>query len=91
MSFSNVPDADTLGRVAGALAFDEAFVEKDWYVVQAIAALVELGTDDITPISPAARPCLRVSRDWLPDGWPGSRHPRLRGDDRMDRPRVCLH
>lgn len=38
MSFSNPPDARTLGRVAGALAVNEAFVEKDWYVVQAIRA-----------------------------------------------------
>jgi hypothetical protein len=36
MSFSNAPDEAKLGRVAGALAVDEAFVEKDWYVVQAI-------------------------------------------------------
>jgi hypothetical protein len=50
MSFLNAPDFDTLGRVAGALAVDEAFIEKDWYVVQAIEALVALGTDDITPI-----------------------------------------
>lgn len=40
MSFSNAPDANILARVAGALAVDEAFVEKDWYVVQAIAALI---------------------------------------------------
>lgn len=50
MSFSNAPDAQTLGRVAGALAVDEAFVEKDWFVVQAIAALIELGTEAITPV-----------------------------------------
>ena len=39
MSFSNAPDARTLGRVAGALRVDEAFVEKDWYV-QAIQVLL---------------------------------------------------
>lgn len=50
MSFSSAPDARTLGRVAGALAVDEAFVEKDWFVVQAIARLVVSGTGDITPI-----------------------------------------
>lgn len=50
MSFSNAPDEATLGRVAGALAVDEAFVEKDWFVVQAIRQLVALGTDDITPV-----------------------------------------
>jgi hypothetical protein len=50
MSFSNAPDANTLGRVAGALAVDEAFVEKDWYVVQAIATLIAVGTDDIMPV-----------------------------------------
>lgn len=50
MSFSSAPDARTLGRVAGALAVDEAFVEKDWFVVQAIAGLVASGTAHITPI-----------------------------------------
>jgi hypothetical protein len=50
MSFSNPPDARTLGRVAGALAVNEAFVEKDWYVVQAIQALLTLGDSDITPV-----------------------------------------
>jgi hypothetical protein len=50
MSFSNAPDADTLGRVAGALAVDEAFIEKDWFVVQAIRPLVELATPAITPV-----------------------------------------
>ena len=50
MSFLNAPDFDILGRVAGALAVDEAFIEKDWYILQAIAALVALGTDDITPV-----------------------------------------
>lgn len=50
MSFSNAPDARTLGLVAGALAVDEAFVEKDWYVVQAIRALVALGSADIAPV-----------------------------------------
>jgi len=50
MSFSNAPGEATLGRVAGALAVDEAFVEKDWYVVQAIRQLVELGSDDLVPV-----------------------------------------
>lgn len=50
MSFSNAPDARTLGRVAGALAVDDAFVEKDWYVVQAIKVLVATGTCDFVPI-----------------------------------------
>jgi len=50
MSFSNAPDKATLGRVAGALAVDEAFVEKDWYVVQAISHMVGLATEDITPV-----------------------------------------
>lgn len=49
MSFSNAPDEDRLGRVAGALAVDEAFVEKDWFVTQAIGRLAELATDDFTP------------------------------------------
>ena len=42
MSLSDAPDLDLLGRVAGALAVDEAFVEKDWYVVQAIQGLLSL-------------------------------------------------
>jgi hypothetical protein len=50
MSFSNAPDADMLGRVAGALAVDEAFIEKDWFVVEAIRVLVGLGTDEFTPV-----------------------------------------
>lgn len=50
MSFSNAPDARTLGRVAGALAVDEAFAEKDWYVVQAIKALVSAGGADLIPV-----------------------------------------
>ena len=50
MSFSNAPDARTLGRVAGALRVDEAFVEKDWYVVQAIQVLLKLATPDLTPV-----------------------------------------
>ena len=50
MSFLSAPDTFTLGRVAGALAVDESFVEKDWYVVQAISALIDLATPDITPV-----------------------------------------
>lgn len=50
MSFSNAPDLRTLGLVAGALAVDEAFVEKDWFVVQAIRILQTLKTDDIVPV-----------------------------------------
>lgn len=50
MSFSNAPDLRTLGLIAGALAVDEAFVEKDWYVVQAIRVLQDLKTDDIVPV-----------------------------------------
>lgn len=50
MSFSNVPDRRVLGRVAGALGVDEAFVEKDWFVVQAIRTLVACGTDGIQPV-----------------------------------------
>jgi Nucleotidyl transferase AbiEii toxin, Type IV TA system len=50
MSFSNAPDEATLGRVAGALAVEEAFVEKDWYVVEAIRHLVTLGSEDIAPV-----------------------------------------
>ena len=50
MSFSNPPDRRTLGRVAGALAVDEAFDEKDWYVVQAIRALLTLDDTDFTPV-----------------------------------------
>jgi hypothetical protein len=50
MSFSNAPDIDHLGRVAGAMAVDEAFAEKDWYVVQAIGALIPCSTDHIRPV-----------------------------------------
>jgi len=50
MSFSNAPDIDALGRVAGALGVDEAFVEKDWFVVQAVEVLVRLGNQDLTPV-----------------------------------------
>jgi predicted nucleotidyltransferase component of viral defense system len=50
MSRSNAPESGKLGLVAGALAVDEAFVEKDWYVVQAIAALAALADDELTPV-----------------------------------------
>lgn len=50
MSFSNAPDKRTLGRVAGALAVDEAFVEKDWYVVQAIRILLAHKNDNLIPV-----------------------------------------
>lgn len=50
MSFSNAPDDALLGRVAGALAVDEAFVEKDWFVVQAIERLSGLAAEDFTPV-----------------------------------------
>jgi hypothetical protein len=50
MSFSNAPDAETLGRVAGELAVDEAFIEKDWFVVQAINILLQQASEDLTPV-----------------------------------------
>lgn len=50
MLFSNAPDEALLGRVAGALAVDEAFVEKDWFVVQAIERLAGLATEHFTPV-----------------------------------------
>ena len=50
MSLSDAPDLDLLGRVAGALAVDEAFVEKDWYVVQAIQGLLGLKFEGLTPV-----------------------------------------
>jgi hypothetical protein len=50
MSFLNAPDEALLGRVAGALAVDEAFAEKDWFVVQAIKRLAEMATEDFTPV-----------------------------------------
>jgi hypothetical protein len=50
MSLSNAPNESTLGRVAGALAVDEAFVEKDWYVIQAIRCLAAAATDDLMPV-----------------------------------------
>jgi len=62
MSFSNAPDARALGRVAGALAVDEAFVEKDWYVVQAIAALVAIETPEIVPVFSGGTSLLKAFR-----------------------------
>lgn len=50
MSFSNAPDEATLGEVAGALAVDEAFIEKDWYVVQAIRILLTVASEYFVPI-----------------------------------------
>lgn len=50
MSFSNAPDEATLGRVAGALGVEESFVEKDWYVVQAITRLIGLKSEYLTPV-----------------------------------------
>lgn len=50
MSFSNAPDAETLGRVAGELAVDETFIEKDWFVVQAISILLQQASEDLTPV-----------------------------------------
>lgn len=50
MLLSNAPDEATLGRVAGALVVEEAFVEKDWYVVQAIARLAAAFSDDLNPV-----------------------------------------
>lgn len=50
MSLSNAPDEALLGRVAGALAVDEAFVEKDWYVIHAIEHLAAVATGDIEPV-----------------------------------------
>ena len=50
MSFSNGPDAETLGRIAGALAVDEAFVEKDWFVVEAIQILHGFDSADFVPV-----------------------------------------
>lgn len=50
MSFSSAPDLRTLGRVSGALAVDEAFVEKDWFVIAAIQTLGTLGGELFTPV-----------------------------------------
>lgn len=50
MSLSNAPDEALLGRVAGALAVDEAFVEKDWYVLHAIEHLAAAATEDLQPV-----------------------------------------
>lgn len=50
MSFLNAPDLRTLGRVAGALAVDEVFIEKDWFVVQAIQVLMRIDNKLFTPI-----------------------------------------
>jgi hypothetical protein len=50
MSRSSAPDSGKLGLVAGALAVDEAFVEKDWHVVGAIAVLAALADHELTPV-----------------------------------------
>lgn len=50
MSLTNAPDEALLGRVAGALGVDEAFVEKDWFVVRAIGILLALETEDLKPV-----------------------------------------
>lgn len=62
MSLSNAPDEAVLGRVAGALAVDEAFVEKDWYVVQAIGGLLACATDDLTPVFSGGTALLKAHR-----------------------------
>jgi len=62
MSFSNAPDAETLGRVAGALAVDEAFVEKDWFVVEAIQILLGLDSDDFVPVFSGGTSLLKAHR-----------------------------
>lgn len=70
MSFSNAPGEATLGQVAGALAVDEAFVVKDWYVVQAIAQLVALGSDDILPVFSGGTSIVRGMRPFDPERGP---------------------
>ncbi len=50
MSFSNAPDKLLLGKIAGALGVDESFIEKDFYVVEAIRILVNCAAEDITPV-----------------------------------------
>jgi predicted nucleotidyltransferase component of viral defense system len=46
----NAPDKGLIARAAGALGVDESFVEKDWFVVQAVARLVAVGNDDLAPV-----------------------------------------
>lgn len=62
ISFSNAPDDALLGRVAGALAVDEAFAEKDWFVVQAIERLAGLATEDFTPVFSGGTSLLKAHR-----------------------------
>jgi hypothetical protein len=50
MSFTNAPDQELLGSVAGALGVDEAFVEKDWFVVRAIGILLAAETEHLKPV-----------------------------------------
>jgi predicted nucleotidyltransferase component of viral defense system len=39
-----------IARVAGALGVDESFVEKDWFVVQAISRLLAARTGELAPV-----------------------------------------
>ena len=50
MSLWNAPDEALVGRVAGALAIDEAFVENDSYVRHAIEHLAAAATEDFQPV-----------------------------------------
>lgn len=43
-------DRNLVKRIAGALATDEGLVEKDWYVVRAIAVLASLDQGGATPV-----------------------------------------
>lgn len=50
MSVLNAPDRELIARAAGALGVDESFVEKDWFVVQAIAELLATANADVAPV-----------------------------------------
>ena len=50
MSVLNAPNSNLVARAAGALGVDKSFVEKDWFVVQAIAELLAAENPDLAPV-----------------------------------------
>lgn len=62
MSFSNAPDKQLLGKIAGTLGVDESFVEKDFFVVEAIRILQANATVDLTPVFSGGTALLKAHR-----------------------------
>ena len=44
------PALELIEAVAAELGVDPSFVEKDWYAVRLVAAVVNVGQDDLTPV-----------------------------------------